>query len=168
MTSKSQLDLFHSFSEKKEQRAKVHTNGETDSLLDYCEYVIHLEYDRKSKSKQKSKDRKDVSEEFMRAFETLDNEDKLKYYIKNVTYLLRINSGNLKSPQVKSDIREGFIYSKSHSLKRWKLNKMRLDCQRQVIYSEYKNSIREFDLSQYIFRGSKNTKYYSFVIEAIK
>ena len=70
----------------------------------------------------------------------------------------------MKTPQIKNNSIEAVVLTKTHSLKRWKPNKMRLDNQRQVIYAEDKDRIKQFDLGDYMFRGSKNTKYYSFVI----
>lgn len=58
MKRESQLDLFQSFTEKEEQRTKIAIGGEVEAMLDYCEYVIHSEYDKKSKTKYKFKERK--------------------------------------------------------------------------------------------------------------
>lgn len=104
----------------------------------------------------------------MRAFETLEREDKIRYYIKNVNYLIRIHNKNFKAPNVRNDVLEAFIYTKSHGLGVWKKKKMRLDNPRQIIYAEKNDTIKEYDLGDYIFRGSKNTKFSTFVLEAIK
>ncbi len=58
MNRTSQLDLFQSFIEREEQRSKVAIGGQSQAIFDYCEYVIHTEYDKKSKVKYKFKERK--------------------------------------------------------------------------------------------------------------
>lgn len=97
--------------------------------------MIHTEYDKRSKSKYKFKERKkEVSEDFMRAYDTLDREDKIMYYIKNVIYLLRISTGNMKAPKIHSDAMETTAYTLSYNLKRWKQKNIRLDNNRQIIF----------------------------------
>ena len=39
---------------------------------------------------------------------------------------------------------------------------------RQILYAEKDKTIKEYDLGDYIFRASKNTDYFSFVLEAIR
>lgn len=51
MNNNSQLNLFQNFIEKEELRTKVPISGETEAILDYCEYTIHSEYDKKSKTR---------------------------------------------------------------------------------------------------------------------
>jgi len=48
----------------------------------------------------------------------------------------------MKTPQIKNNSIEAVVLTKTHSLKRWKPNKMRLDNQRQVIYAEDKDRIK--------------------------
>lgn len=78
----------------------------------------------------------------MRAYDTLDREDKIMYYIKNVIYLLRITTGVMKIPKVRADIMETTAYTLSYNIKRWKKKKMRLDNNRQIIFGERNNTIK--------------------------
>lgn len=78
----------------------------------------------------------------MRAYETLERDDKVRYYLKNVTYLIRIHGGNYRTPPLKPEIIQATIYSQSHSLKRWKEKKMRLDTMRQKIFAEKDDTIK--------------------------
>lgn len=63
---------------------------------------------------------------------------------------------------------EANVHTLSYNIKRWKQKKIRLDNTRQILFGEKKNTIKQYDLGDYIFRGSKNSKYYTFVLEAIK
>jgi hypothetical protein len=62
--------------------------------------------------------------------------DKMRYYIKNVNYLVRIASGNYTAPQVGSDQIQGIAYSRSKNLKRWKKKNIRLDKEKKILYAE--------------------------------
>lgn len=104
----------------------------------------------------------------MRAFESLSRDEKIKYYNKNVGYLIRIHNNNLRAPNVRNDTLQANVYTKTHSLGRWKQRKMRLDNPRQLIFVQKKNAIIQVDLGNYIFRNSKNSKYSAFVIQACK
>lgn len=70
----------------------------------------------------------------------------------------------MKAPKVRNDIMETSAYKLSYNIKRWKEKKMRLDNARQIMLGEYKTTIKQYDLGDYIFRGSKNNKYYTFVL----
>lgn len=63
---------------------------------------------------------------------------------------------------------EANAFTKSYNIKIWKEKRMRLDSSRQIIFGEKDGVIKEYDLGNYLFRGSKNSKYYTFVLEAIK
>lgn len=69
----------------------------------------------------------------MRAFGELSRDDKIRYYNKNVTYVVRINSGITKSPKITEEMLEGVCYTRSYSIKRWKKKTIRLDMLGQVL-----------------------------------
>lgn len=64
------------------------------------------------------------------------------YYIKNVIYLIRINSGNFKMPRLRPNIMETTAFTKSYNLGRWKQKNMRLDNNRQIMYGENNGTIK--------------------------
>ena len=156
------------FVSKEEERSQFSITGEMEAVLDYCQYCIRGEYDKNSKKKYKEKRRKGaVPEDFMRAFGELSREDKVRYYIKNVTYVTRVSSQNYRSPDIKIQSLQGICYMRSYNIKRWKKKTIRLDLIKQILYAERDNTIKQYDLGDYIFRASKNSDYYSFVLEAI-
>ena len=56
---------------------------------------------------------------------------------------------------------------RSYNIKRWKKKTIRLNQLNQILYAERDNTIKEYDLGNYLYRLSKNNEYYSFVLEAI-
>ena len=72
----------------------------------------------------------------MRAYNELSGPDKMRYYIKNVNYLVRVSSGNYTCPLVEKGKVEGIVYTRSLNLKRWKKKNGRLDKQRKILYIE--------------------------------
>lgn len=105
--------------------------------------MIRTEFDKHAKSKYKFKKRKgSVPEDFMRAFNELSIEDKIVYYNKNVTYMVRLYKKNFKPPQVDDITLETEVFIRSLKLKRWKTYQIRLDCRKKMLYTERHSEIK--------------------------
>jgi hypothetical protein len=95
----SQLKLFQRYTEEEDFRAKLDLNNSLSAILDYCEYSIHGDFNVNDKQKFKSKNRKkEISEEFIKAFGSLSREEKTDYYLRVIGYIRNFAKDNFDPP----------------------------------------------------------------------
>lgn len=58
-------------------------------------------------------------------------------------------------------------YCRSYSVKRWKEKRLRIDQDRHLVFAERETKIKTYDMRDYLLRTSKNTNYYTIVLEAV-
>ena len=92
--NKSRLDEWQLFLELEEYRETVKLSSKLESLLCYCEYIIHTQFDKNTKSKYHFKKKKnELTEEHCQAIKELSQDEKLSYYITFMKIIKTINEG---------------------------------------------------------------------------
>lgn len=91
------------------------------AMMDNCEYILHTEFDKNSKSKVKHKKRKqELSKEYREAFKEFSRDEKLAYYLRYMKFITEFFQGKDRSSPTLKGMISTEVFIRSFNLKMWK------------------------------------------------